>query len=210
MELLLIDTQSLIAWGGVFIIAALIFAETGLLLGLALPGGETLVFTSGLLVSTGTLDISIYWLVPLLLAVSILGDLCGFMIGRRFSKRLYEKEDTWYYRKKYFDIARNYLNSHSRLALIMGKFLPIIRPFTPVVSGMTQVPFPRFFTLSVIASLLYISIFTLAGYFLGRSFPFIKDYIFWLLPISIIAAVIIMYTQAKKYKKEHASEKIRD
>jgi membrane-associated protein len=210
MELLLIDTQGLIAWGGVFIIAALIFAETGLLLGLALPGGETLVFTSGLLVSTGTLDISIYFLVPLLMAVAILGDLSGFMIGRKFSSRLYEKKDTWYYRKKYFDIAKDYLNRHSRLALVMGKFLPIIRPFTPVVSGMTAVPFSRFIGLSVIASVLYISIFTLSGYFLGKSFPFITDYIFWLLPVSIIVAVVIMYSQAKKYKKEHASEKIRD
>ncbi|MGZ5245926.1 MAG: DedA family protein [Flavitalea sp.] len=202
MGLLFIDTQSIIAWGGVFIIAALIFAETGLLLGLALPGGETLVFTSGVLVSTGTLNISIYFLVPLLLAVAILGDLSGFMIGRKFSERLYQKEDTWYYRKKYFEIAKDYLNRHSRMAVVMGKFLPIIRPFTPVVSGMTGVPFGRFISLSILASVLYISIFSLSGYFLGKQFPFIKDYIFWLLPVSIIVAVVIMYTQAKKYKRE--------
>lgn len=203
MEILFIDTQSIIAWGGVFIIAALVFAETGLLLGLALPGGETLVFTAGLLVSIGTLDMSIYLLVPLLLVVAILGDTSGYMIGNRFGKKLYQKKDTWYYRKKYFEIAQDYLSKHSGKAVVMGKFLPVIRPFTPVVSGMTAVPFGRFISLSVLASFLYILSFTLAGYFLGREFPFIKDYIFWILPVSIIVALFIMYSQARKYNREH-------
>ncbi|WP_207494081.1 DedA family protein [Aridibaculum aurantiacum] len=205
--MLLIETTGIIEWGGLFIIAALVFAETGLLLGLAIPGGETLVFTAGLLVSTNTLETSIYVLVPLLIAMAIAGDLSGYYIGRKFGKRLHEKEDTWYYRKKYFEIAKDYLDRHSKLALILGKFLPVIRPFTPVVSGMTGVPTQRFIPLSVIASITYITTFSVAGHFLGQRFPVIKEYLIWILPVSIILAIGIMYSQARSYNRSHRKRK---
>ncbi len=199
--MLFIDVTKIVAYGGIFVIALLVFSETGLLLGLAIPGGETLVFTSGLLVSTGVLSIPVYLLIPLLVFTAISGDVCGFFIGKKFGTKLYRKKDTWYYRKKYFDIAKDYLHRHSQTALVMGKFLPVIRPFTPVVSGMTSVPFSRFLSLSAIASALYITVFVLAGYLLGNRFPFIKDYIFWILPVSIIVAIAVMYMQARKYNR---------
>ena len=204
--MLFIDTTSLVAWGGLFIIALLVFAETGFLLGLAIPGGETLVFTAGLLVSTGTLDFPIFLLVLLLVLSAVLGDISGYTIGKKFSKRLHNKEDTWWYRKKYFAIARHYLTTHSRFALIGGKFLPVIRPFSPVVAGMTPVPFARFLSLTTVAAVLYVTSFVMAGYFLGKRFPVIKDYLGWILPISIAAAITIMIVQAKKYKRTQENE----
>jgi membrane-associated protein len=206
--MLFIDTTNLIAWGGLFIIAFLIFAETGFLLGLAIPGGETLVFTAGLLVSTGTLQISLFALILVLVASAMLGDVSGYAIGKKFGKRLYNKEDTWWYRKKYFSIARNYLTKHSQFALIGGKFLPIIRPFSPVVAGMTPVPFTRFISLTSVAAILYVTSFVLAGYFLGKQFPIIKDYLGWILPLSIAVAITVMIVQAKKYKKDQENEQV--
>ena len=196
------DTQAIIEWGGFLIITLLVLSETGLLLGLAIPGGETLVFTAGLLSGTAVLDTSVTLLLPALVLAAFLGDLCGFFIGKRIGKKLYKKEDTWWFRKKYLYMAEDFIHRHKRKSLIIGKFLPVIRPFTPVMSGMTNVSKPQFFSISALGCVLYIAIFGLAGYFLGNQFPQIKDYIWWILPISITVAIITVVFQAKKFSKQ--------
>ena len=200
--ILLFETAGLIAWGGVLIIALLVFAETGLLLGLIIPGGETLVFTAGLLVSTGTLDISITTLLILLILAGFAGDTSGYFIGKKFGRRMYQKEDTWYFKKTYLQMAESFFKKHKRSAIIFGKFFPVIRPFSPVISGTTGVPATTFFVLSALACALYMSAFTLLGYYLGGRFPAIKDYLGWILPITIIIALVPVILQVRKHKKE--------
>lgn len=198
--ILAFETTGLIAWGGVLIIAVFVFAETGLLLGLVIPGGETLVFTAGLLVSTQSLDISITLLLIILIAASVAGDVSGYYIGRRFGRKLYQKEDTWYFKKKYLYMAEAFFKKHKRPAIVFGKFLPVIRPFSPVISGTTGIQPQHFFPLSILASVLYMSSFALVGYFLGNRFPIIKEYLWLILPISIIIALIPVVIQVRKYK----------
>jgi membrane-associated protein len=200
--ILLFETAGLIAWGGIFIIALLVFAETGLLLGLIIPGGETLVFTAGLLVSTGTLDISIVTLLIILILAGFSGDTSGYFIGKKFGRRLYDKEDTWYFKKTYLRMAEGFFKKHKRSAIIFGKFFPVIRPFSPVISGTTGIPAATFFTLSAVAGILYMATFCLLGYFLGGRFPVIKDYLGWILPITIIIALVPVILQVRKHKKE--------
>ena len=194
------NSTGLIAWGGVFIIAVLVFAETGLLLGLVIPGGETLVFTAGLLVSTQSLDISITLLLLILVAASIAGDTSGYFIGKRFGRKLYTKRDTWYFKKKYLQMAEAFMKKHKRSAIVFGKFLPVIRPFSPVISGTTGLKAHQFFPLSVLASILYMCSFALVGYYLGNRFPVIKEYLWIILPISIIVALVPVVVQIRKYK----------
>lgn len=194
------NSTGLIAWGGVFIIAVLVFAETGLLLGLVIPGGETLVFTAGLLVSTQSLDISITLLLLILVAASIAGDTSGYFIGKRFGRKLYTKKDTWYFKKKYLQMAEAFMKKHKRSAIVFGKFLPVIRPFSPVISGTTGLKAHQFFPLSVLASILYMCSFALVGYYLGNRFPVIKEYLWIILPISIIVALVPVVVQIRKYK----------
>ena len=195
------DTTSIIEWGGFAVIMLLVFAETGLLLGLVVPGGETLVFTAGLLVSTNTLSVPVTVLLGALIVAGFLGDICGYLIGKKMGRRLYEKEDTWYFKKKYLKMAEDYLHNHSKKSMILGKFLPVIRPFTPVVSGVTKLPMYVLLTVSALACILYMSTFVLAGYFLGNQFPIIQDYIGWILPISIIISIYVFWRQVKKHKK---------
>ncbi len=192
------DSTSIIEWGGFLIIAILVFAETGLLVGLVVPGGETLIFTAGLLVSTGSLKVSIVLLLFSLILAGICGDTSGFFIGQRFGSKLFQKKETWYFKKKYLTLAEDYFKKHSKAAIIFGKFLPIIRPFTPVISGMTGIKFSPFLFLSVVAGLLYMSMFVLTGYFLGNQFPIIKDYLGWIIPVSILVALIPIIRQIRK------------
>jgi membrane-associated protein len=200
-ELLFIETSGLIEWGGFLIIIAFVFAETGLLLGLVVPGGETLLFTAGLLVSTGTLNVDIVTLMITIILAAIAGDICSFFIGKKFKKRIYEKEDTWYFKKKYLTMAEKYIDKHKKSSLIFGKFLPVIRPFSPVISGTTAMPFSVFIPVSMLAVILYVSAFTLTGYFLGSQFPWIKDYLGYILPISIMIALVPVIIQVRNSRK---------
>lgn len=200
-DLLFVETAGLIEWGGFIIIVAFVFAETGLLLGLVVPGGETLLFTAGLLVSTGTLNVDIVTLMIAIILAAIAGDICGFFIGRKFKKRIYEKQDTWYFKKKYLTMAEKYISKHKKSALIFGKFLPVIRPFSPVITGTTTLPFSSFISLSGIAVILYACVFTLTGYLLGSQFPGIKNYLGFILPLSIMIALVPVIIQVRKSRK---------
>ena len=198
LMILLIETSGLIEWGGFFIILALVFAETGLLLGLIVPGGETLLFTAGLLVSSQTLKVDIVTLLVCIIFAAFAGDISGFYIGRRFKHRIYSKEDTWYFKKKYLNMAEEYIRKHKKGAIILGKFLPVIRPFSPVIAGTTRMPVRTFFPLSLTAVLLYVSAFTMAGYLLGAQFPQIKNYLGYILPVSIVVALIAIIREVRK------------
>ena len=196
--MLFIESSGIIEWGGFLIVVLFVFAETGLLLGLIVPGGETLLFTAGLLVSTRSLHVDITILLLFVILAAIAGDISGFYIGRKFKSQLYQKKDTWYFKKKYLSLAEKHIQRNKKSALIFGKFLPVIRPFSPVITGTTRMPFATFFPLSLLAVLLYVSAFTLAGYFLGSQFPQIKNYLGYILPISIVVALIPVIIQFRK------------
>ena len=202
LAVFLISSQQLIEWGGFIIIAVFLFAETGLLLGLVVPGGETLLFTSGLLVSTDTLQTPLLVLLPSLIIIGIFGDISGYYIGKKFGKILYDKKDTWYFKKKYLHMTEDYYKKNKKSAILIGKFLPIIRPFNPVICGTTGMSFHVFILLSITATSLYVSAFILTGYFLGEQFPFIQNYLGWIIPISIVIALIPVVIQIKKKKRK--------
>jgi membrane-associated protein len=196
------ETSALIEWGGLLLVLALVFAETGLLLGLIIPGGETLVFTAGILASTGTLNVSIVLFLGLMLLAAILGDCSGFYIGSRLQRKIYHKKDTWFFKKKYLHQTENYLKKHQKKALILGKFVPLIRPFVSLLAGVTNMAWSRFLPLSLLANSLYISLFLLAGFFLGSRFPVIKQYLWVILPATVLLLVVPVLLQFSKGKKK--------
>jgi membrane-associated protein len=204
--ILLFETSGLIEWGGFLIIALLVFAETGLLLGLVIPGGESLVFTAGLLVSTGSLDVSITVLLITLVLAGFAGDISGFFIGRRIGRKLYNKKDTWYFKQQYLAMAKSFLEKHKRKSLIIGKFFPVIRPFSPVISGTSAMRPTVFISISAVSCFLYMSTFILAGYFLGRQYPQIRNYLGWILPFSILVALVPVVMQIRKHRKANKNQ----
>lgn len=198
------NTSELVEWGGIFLIIVLIFAETGLLLGLVIPGGETLVFTSGLLVSTGVLHIDPFVLLAVLIAAGFIGDVSGYLIGRKMGSKVHEKEDTWYFKKKYLHVVEDFFKRHKKRSIIIGKFLPVIRPFTPVTAGISKMDRKVFFGLSILSAVLYMSIFLLAGYYLGNSFPQIKNYLHWILPATVLLLVVPVLLKIRKDAKKQS------
>ncbi len=191
-----VDLESFIRTVGYVGMFAIIFAETGLLVGFFLPG-DSLLFTAGFLASQGYLDISLLLVVCFVAAV--VGDATGYAIGRNYGRKLFEREDSKLFRKEYLLRAEQFFVKHGGKAVILARFIPIVRTFVPVVSGMGAMEYRRFAFFNVTGALLWAVGVTLAGYFLGTTIPNIDRYllpiIFLILVVSILPPVIHIWRE---------------
>ena len=200
-----IDPVYIIETGGFAILIVIIFAETGLFFGFFFPG-DSLLFTAGLLVSLGILPTPIIVLLIGLTAAGILGNFFGYGFGSAVGIKLFNKEDSLFFKKKYIYMTENFFERYGRLALIAGRFLPIIRTFAPIMAGVINMEFKRFLVYNVIGSFLWIFSLTLAGYFLGEAFPQLEHYLEYIIMgvilIPLLPIGITYFRQRKKYKAE--------
>ena len=187
-SLLLLDTAWL-AWGGTTLIAALVFVETGFLLGLIVPGGETLLFSAGLLCGVNTLPLPVGLLIELLIVAAIAGDMTGFWIGGKIGDRLRHQPDTFLFKRRYWEQSENFYRKHPRWALLAGRFLPIIRTFNPILAASSGMLWPRFLLLTATGCVVYISVLVMAGYWLGQLLPSLGQYIEYIF-IGVVTLVI--------------------
>ena len=196
------DNTEIIKWGGLAIIVTLVFVETGLLIGMVVPGGETLLFTAGLLVSTDVLGVSIWLVWGCCVAAAIAGDISGYYIGNSLGSKLYDKTDTWYFKKDYLKRAEEFYDEKGKWALVLGKFVPFIRTLNPFVSGTTDLSFHIFILFTAIGILLYVSGMIALGYFLGQVIPGLEKYLIWIL-IGLVAVMVtpVVVTYVKEKRK---------
>ena len=171
----LTDAKSIISLGFYFLLIV-VFAETGLFFGFFLPG-DYLLFMAGLLCSTGKFDISIYTLVFSLIAAGVLGNYAGYWFGYRTGPALFKKDNSLFFKKQYVEIAEVFYAKHGGMALVLGRFFPIIRTFAPIFAGVVKVDLKKFTLYNFIGSVAWVNTFTLAGFFLGRKFPQLKGYL---------------------------------
>ena len=169
------DVRAIIAWGGYVGLTAIIFAETGLLVGFFLPG-DSLLVTAGLLAATtGVFNV---WLLGLLLTVaSILGNTAGYAIGRAAGPRLFSRENSLLFNKKHLYRAHEFYERHGGKTVIIARFMPIVRTFVPVVAGMGQMGYRRYTLFNVVGGLGWIWSMLFIGYFLGRYIPGVDQHI---------------------------------
>jgi len=194
----------MIRYGGLTLILAVMFVETGLLIGLVIPGGDSLLLATGLFAGSGILPVPLGVLLPSMIAASIAGDTVGFSIGRRMGRKLYHKPDTWYYKRKHLEKAEAFYRQKGKTAIIMGKFVPVIRTFNPLLAGVTGMEFARFLLLSAVGSTLWIASLVLASYYVGQKFPDLKNYLHYVIPAIIFISVapgIFQYLKERKAKK---------
>lgn len=163
------DAQQIIQKGGFYFILFVVFAETGLFFGFFLPG-DYLLFLAGMFVATGRLDVGIVTMVFGLIFAAIAGNFVGYWFGYRTGPMLYKRKDTFFFKKKYLKAAEVYYNKQGAFALIMGRFVPIVRTFAPIFAGVVRLDLKRFAFYNFAGAVLWISSLTLIGYFLGREF----------------------------------------
>jgi membrane-associated protein len=149
------------------ILVAIIFVETGLIIMPLLPG-DSLLFAVGLLASsTGKLDIQI--IIPLLIGAALLGDNLNHFVGKHFSKLVKSREKILFFKREYITQTEDFYEKHGGKAVIMARFVPIIRTIAPFVAGAGSMKYTKYIIFCIIGATLWVSSITLTGYFLGSN-----------------------------------------
>ncbi|NCX96595.1 MAG: DedA family protein, partial [Chitinophagia bacterium] len=160
--------------GGLYVVMLIIFAETGLFVGFFLPG-DSLLFIAGIIIANPASGETVslwsalaYWL-AMLSTAAIVGNMTGYWLGRQSGHLWFEKKDTWFFKQKHLKQAHDFYESKGALAVIAGRFLPIVRTFAPLVAGIVNMNFRKFFSFSIIGALAWVISMTTAGFLLGKN-----------------------------------------
>jgi membrane-associated protein len=184
-----LDPQWLISTFGLIGILVLVFAESGLLIGFFLPG-DSLLFTSGLLVADGHYLHQPLWLMCLLISVAAaLGDQFGFLFGRRFGPALFRRPNSRLFKQENLQRAAAFFDKYGARSIVLARFVPIVRTFTPIVAGASGMHYRRFVVYNVIGGVLWSCGVTILGYFLGQV-AFVKSNIELILAGIVVISVI--------------------
>lgn len=170
-----------VGYVGLFVI---VFAESGLFFGFFLPG-DSLLFTAGFLASEGYLELP--QLVLVCMVAAVLGDAVGYTFGRRVGRRLYQRPDSRFFKKKHLLAAEAFYERHGGKTIVIARFLPVIRTFAPIVAGLGNMQYRRFVIFNAAGGLLWGGGVTTAGYLLGSTIPDIDRY---LIPIVLVIVVV--------------------
>ena len=194
--------DALIRWGGYGLLAGIVFTETGLLVGLFLPG-DSLLITAGLLAATGVLNV--WWMTALLTAAAIAGDSVGYAIGARVGPRIFTREASLCFRPSYVERTRLFYARYGAKTIVIARFVPIVRTFAPVVAGVAGMAYRRFLSYNVIGGLGWVLSMTWAGYFLGQTIPNIGEHIHIVVAIVIVASVIPIGVEILKERRRRSA-----
>ena len=193
----LLNSEKIIQYGGLTLIVIVIFAETGLFIGFFLPG-DYLLFTSGVLCGTNYLNISVFILLISLTLASVAGNYAGFYTGKTLGKRLFTRSDSRFFKKERVEKAKRFYDRKGSLSLVLGRFLPIIRTFSPIIAGAIDMDFKKFSYYNWLGGFLWIWSLVLTGFFLGRSYPQIIHYLNYFIFGFIFITTIILVKNAMK------------
>ncbi len=178
------NIPELIRIAGLYGLMAIIFSETGLMVGFFLPG-DSLLVTAGLFAARG--DLNIETLIPCLIVAAIAGNTTGYWIGNRGGRALYNRPNSFFFRREHLMRAHEFYERHGGKAITLAQFMPFFRTFTPVVAGAAEMTYRKFITFNVMGAVLWISSMLLTGYYLGRIVPDIEHRIHL-----VVAGVILV------------------
>ena len=191
------EPGELIKLGGYPGLALIIFLETGALV-FFLPG-DSLLVTAGLYAAKG--DLSIWVLNLLLIPMAIIGDAVSYTIGSRSGPRIFNRPDSRFFKPEHMDKARQFYEKHGGKAIIIARFMPLVRTFVPVVAGAAKMPYRRFFLFNVVGGAGWILSMTLTGYLLGSVVPNIDKHIEKVIVLVVFLSIlpgIVEYFRAKR------------
>lgn len=189
----LLDAEALLRTGGFYLVLFIIFAETGLFFGFFLPG-DYLLFLAGLFCASGNIDVDITTLCAGMIAAGVAGNFVGYWFGRRTGPMLFKREDSLLFKRKYVVMAEEFYHKYGGAALVLGRFVPIVRTFAPIFAGVVRVDFKKFILFNIAGCLLWVLSLTLSGYFLGREFPQIINYLEYIVVGFIVVAFLPLIT----------------
>lgn len=203
----ILNPQSIINYGGLALLLFIIFAETGLFFGFFLPG-DSLLFVAGLMCGTPIFDVNIYTLIFSLIIAGILGNFVGYYFGKKTGPMLFRRDDSFFFKKKHVNAAKDFYNRYGGTAIVLGRFIPIIRTFVPIMAGVVDLDFKKFVWYNVLGCIAWILSMVLSGYFLGRAFPSLQQNLEYIvITIILISMIPVVITYLKEHRRMKAEDK---
>lgn len=202
-----LDPDYLIETFGLIGVLVIVFAESGLLIGFFLPG-DSLLFTTGLLVTTGVLDTPLWVVCTLIVLSAIIGDQVGYLFGRKVGPALFKRPDSRLFKQENVEKAHEFFEKHGPKSLILARFVPIVRTFTPIIAGVSRMNYRSFITFNVIGGILWGAGVTLLGASLGNV-DFVHEHIEAILILIVLISVVpivIEYLRARSQSKNAQSK----
>jgi membrane-associated protein len=197
------DLITLIKAAGYLGIFGIIFAESGLFIGFFLPG-DSLLFTAGFLASQGFLNI--WLLMGLTFVGAVLGDSVGYWFGKKTGDKIFTKEESLIFKKDNIRKAEEFFKKHGAKSIVLARFVPIVRTFTPILAGVGTMHYKTFLTFNIIGGALWAIGVSLLGYFLGSLIPNIDKYLLPIILLIIIVSVLPNIIHLLKSRKERKSQ----
>jgi membrane-associated protein len=179
--------KQLICSGGAPLVCAIVFVETGFFVGFFLPG-DSLLVTAGIF--SAACAIPLKWLLPAVMVCAIVGDQIGYWIGRSAGAALYRREDSFFFRRSHLQRAHDFYEKYGGRAVILARFVPIVRTFCPPVAGAAQMPYARYVVFDIFGGILWVGAMILGGYALGHSVPNIGQRIHYVIAVVILVSVL--------------------
>ncbi|EOC0057360.1 DedA family protein [Cronobacter turicensis] len=202
-----VHLAELVAQYGIWVYAILfliLFCETGLVVTPFLPG-DSLLFVAGAISSLPSNDLNVHLMALLMVIAAILGDAVNYTIGRFFGARLFSNPDSKIFRQSYLDKTHAFYERHGGKTIILARFVPIVRTFAPFVAGMGHMSYRHFALFNVVGALLWVLLFTYAGYFFG-AMPFIQDNLKLLIVAIIVVSVLPGVYEVVRHKRAAARQ----
>ena len=197
----LVNPESIIHYGGIYLLLFVVFAETGLFVGFFLPG-DSLLFTAGLLCSTGILVIHPFLLVVLIIIAAVAGNMVGYGFGKKVGPLLFKRKSGFLFRQEHLVAANEFYKKHGKKTIILSRFLPIVRTFAPIVAGIVKLELYKFFIYSLVGAFFWVNALVLTGYYMGKYIPGIKDYLGYIVIfLIVITSVPFVINSIKKKSK---------
>jgi membrane-associated protein len=191
--------DALIQWGGYLLLVAIVFAETGLLIGCFLPG-DSLLITAGLLAAAGHLNI--WWINALLIAAAIIGDSVGYAIGARLGPHIFTREKSLLFNPQHVVRTRRFYEKYGPKTIVIARFVPIIRTFAPVLAGVGVMEYRRFLTYNVVGGIGWVASMSWAGYLLGQAVPNISKHMHVLVIVIIMLSCIPIAVEVYRERRK--------
>ncbi|GAB3990977.1 VTT domain-containing protein [Spirosoma daeguense] len=203
----LLNSEEIIRTGGLVLITLIIFVENGLFFGFFLPG-DYLLFLSGVFAGTKLLAVPLWLLLICIFGAAVLGSLTGYVTGYYFGGRIKNRPDSLFFKQKYIDNTRDAFMRYGNSALIVARFLPVVRTFAPLLAGLIHMPFPYFMLYNLIGGAVWVISLVGGGFYFGEKFPWIINYVHWII---IFFLAITTFTVVKGYlnaRREKQAEEL--
>ncbi|MFF2025739.1 DedA family protein [Streptomyces sp. NPDC058171] len=198
-----LDPNFLLNEFGIYGLLIIVFAESGLFFGFFLPG-DSLLFTTGLLVTTGTLTMDLWLICTLICIAAIAGDQVGYLFGKKVGPALFNRPDSRFFKQENVLKAHEFFEKHGPKSLVLARFVPIVRTFTPIIAGVSGMRYRSFITFNVIGGVLWGAGVTLLGAWLGKR-GWVRDHIELMLIGIVLLSVVPIVVEFLRARRKRGS-----